>query len=139
MQPIVEVRSIARPLAEVYAYLADTPNLADWVPGITRLNPLSGSPTAGDVITFTVNGLSNRMTFSAVELQKRLAYEVHNALVILPVVIELEQVDDATTRMTKSQTVQPVGFGRILGPLLKRALGKQVSDEADLIKQQVEK
>jgi hypothetical protein len=47
--------------------------------------------------------------------------------------------DDGTTRVTKSQTVQPVGFGRILGPLLKRALGKQVGDEADLIKQHLEK
>ena len=138
MRPIIEVRTVSRPLKEVYAYLADTRNLADWVPGISRLKPLAGSPTVADTVTFTVNGFSNTLTFTAVDAPHRLAYEVGNALVVLPVIIELDQIDDATTRVTKSQTIQPVGFGRILAPLLKRALAKQVGDEADSIKQHVE-
>ena len=73
LQPIVEVRTISRPLTEVYAYLSNTGNLADWVPGISQLKPLTGSPTVGDAVTFTVNRLSNMMTFSAVDSQKKLA------------------------------------------------------------------
>lgn len=138
MQSIIEVRAIARPLTEVYVYLTDSRNLEEWLPGISNLKPLAGSPTVGDAVTFTVNGFSNTLTYTAVESPNKLAYEVRNAIVVLPVVIKLERIDDDTTRITKSQTIEPVGFGRILAPLLKRALRKQISVEVDLIKQHLD-
>ena len=138
MQPIVEVRTIAQPLTKVYAYLTDTRNLANWVPGISRLQSLAGPPTVGDSLTFTVNGFSSRMTYTALVAPSKITYEVLNLLCVLPVVVELASIDDATTRMMKLQTIQPIGLGRILGPLLKRALINQVSNEADLIKHHVE-
>ena len=92
----------------------------------------------GDVVTFDVGRMANSLTFTALEPPHRLAYDVRNALVVLPVVIELTPIDANTTRMTKSQTVEPVGFGRLLGPLLRRGIAQQVSAEADLIKQPLE-
>jgi uncharacterized protein YndB with AHSA1/START domain len=67
VQPIVEVRTISRPLADVYAYLTDTRHLADWVPGAERLKPLAGAPRVGDVVTFDVGRMANSLTFTALE------------------------------------------------------------------------
>jgi uncharacterized protein YndB with AHSA1/START domain len=133
MQPVVEVRTIARPLADVYAYLADTRHLAEWVPGASNLKPLAGSPGVGDVVTFDAGGLSNTLTFTTVAPQRKIAYDVRNALVALPVVIELEAIADDTTRLTESQTLQPVGFGRLLGPLLKYGIAQRVNAEAEKV------
>jgi uncharacterized protein YndB with AHSA1/START domain len=72
MQPVVEVRTISRPLADVYACVADTRHLAEWVPGAERLKPLAGSPGAEDVATFDAGGLSNTLTFTAVAPQRQM-------------------------------------------------------------------
>jgi uncharacterized protein YndB with AHSA1/START domain len=138
MQPIVEVRTISRPLTDVYAYLADTRHLAEWIPGASSLKPLAGAPAVGDVVTFDVGRMANSLTFTAVEPPHRLAYDVRNTLVVLPVVIELERIDANATRLTKSQTVEPKGIGRLLGPLLKRGIAQRVSTEADRIKQNLQ-
>jgi hypothetical protein len=43
------------------------------------------------------------------------------------------------TRLTKSQTLQPVSFGRWLGPLRKRGSAQRVGAEADLVKPHLER
>ena len=40
---------------------------------------------------------------------------------------------DDMTRLTKSQTLQPVGFGRLLGPLLKCGIAQRVNAEAEKV------
>jgi hypothetical protein len=54
-------------------------------------------------------------------------------LAVLPVIIEMEASADDMTRLTKSQTLQPVGFGRLLGPLLKCGIAQRVNAEAEKV------
>lgn len=138
MSTIVEARTIARSLPDVYAYLAETRNLDQWIPGATDLKPLAHTPRVGDAVSFRAAGLSNVLTFDGVEPERRLAYTVRSAIVVLPVVIELEAIDAGTTRLTKSQTVEGVGFGRILTPLLKSGIRQRVIIEVDRIKSSLE-
>lgn len=138
MQAIVEVRTINRSLEDVYAYLVDTRHLDQWVPGAADLKPLADPAKPGDVVTFRVSGLTNSLTFNAIEPQRKIAYDVRNALVLLPVIIELEAIAADKTRLTKSQTVQPLGIGRLVGPLLERGIKQRVAVEADSIKHQLE-
>jgi len=133
-----EVRMIARPAAEVYEYVVDLHNFASWVPGLSGFTPPEKPIATGDTTRFKVNGLGMSCTYDALDPARHVTYDIAALFGRTHVDIVLEETEPGTTRMTKTHTVTLTGFGRLMGPVISRIGARQLRDEIDLIKQNLE-
>jgi uncharacterized protein YndB with AHSA1/START domain len=118
---------IARPPAEVFAYVADVRNDPTWHTDVLEVRSSSDVVDMGTVFSVKVKpsmGVSEgTMTVSRFEPGKLIQF--HGRMGRLePTVTNICEPDAGGTRVTRSVEIDPPGLMRAMAPLMKRMIAK---------------
>lgn len=125
----VELR-IARPRADVAAYMFDPSNDATWTSGVIGVNPLTpGRLRVGSRVERTVKFLGKRFSYtyevvdarddSLVEMVVTQPFPMH-------VRYELEPVDASTTNVAIHARGDASGFYKLMSPIMNRMVRRNI-------------
>lgn len=122
--------TIARPQAEVFAFLADGANGSRWRNGVTDVSLKSGHGT-GAIYEQGVKGPFGRRVpadyeITAYEPDRRIAFRAIAGPVRPEGSYELEPVD-AGTRVTFSLSCSPTGLAKLMGPMVAKTMRSEVA------------
>jgi uncharacterized membrane protein len=133
---------IDRPVEDVFAYVSDVNHLPEWAGTTVEVKdapagPLRDGATFADVGKFL--GRRFETPFQAtVEAPHRLVYRsTAGALVPHDWTYTFEPLGDST-RVTLAIEGEPGGFFRLAAPLVRRALGRQMSKDLANLKRVIE-
>ncbi len=136
---------IDRPIAEVFAFLAEGTNDSKFSPRVQKMEKTTDGPTGeGTVYASTVKdaGMTTKREFriTAFEEPKKIRWaEVSKNLVTASEGgYDLESVSDTTTRLRVYNVLQGNGFGKAIAGLALKAARKDAPDFANRIKAAVE-
>ncbi|HEV3496749.1 MAG TPA: SRPBCC family protein [Actinomycetes bacterium] len=126
MAPIQSTVEIARPPAEVFAYLADPTRFAEWQRDVVRVEVEGGDPPGlGDRFTTTrrIGGVERTMTQEVTELRapSRWAAKGVDGPIRPSASVTVEPLDGgAASRVTFALDFEGHGIGRPLLPAVRR-------------------
>ncbi|ALG13418.1 SRPBCC family protein [Kibdelosporangium phytohabitans] len=136
---------IDRPVAEVFAFLADGTNDPKFSPRVLRIDKTPDGPTAvGTVFTSTVKdaGMKSRREFKITELVEnsriRWAEQTKNLVMAVDGGYDFESISDTRTRLRIFNVLEGSGVGRLLVGLALIALRKDGPAFGNRIKAAVE-
>jgi len=115
---------IQRPIEEVFDFVADERNEPRYNPQMTRAEKVSPGPIGlGSKFNSVMNGVGGRaeMTteFTGFERPRRITEVTHLSNMDITGALFFELVAEGT-RMTWQWDIEPRGFYRLLGPLVRR-------------------
>lgn len=146
MATITRSTTIARPADEVFAYLDDLEAHAEWQEAIESVKVVTDGPTrvGTEVEETRAMGGGKRnfeMRWRVTEhdpVSRRSGFETVDAKLMKPNgVISVAAVGDAS-EVTFSMDPNPVGFGRLLAPLMSRDVGRTIEADLARLKQRLE-
>jgi len=119
--------SIARPPAEVLAYVADVRNDPTWHTDVLEASSSTDDVAVGTVFNVRVKpsmGVSEgTMTVHRLEPGKVVQFEGHMGKNMAPTVTNTVEADGSGTRLTRSIELDTPGPMRLMTPLIKRKIG----------------
>ena len=135
---------IERPPDEVFAYLDDLEAHHEWQGQVQSANVLTEPPVrAGTEVeeTRSIGGREVRMRWRVTDHDphsRRSAFETIESTMLKPSgAIEVAPAGEHS-EVTFSIEPNPVGFGRLLAPILRRQVGKQVDQDLAALKRRLE-
>jgi hypothetical protein len=136
---------IDRPIAEVFAFLADGTNDPKFSPRVQRIERITDGPIqAGTVFESTVKDAgmtsSRRFELTAFDTPTKIRWTERstNAITVPEGGYDLEAVDDTQTRVTIHNTLEGHGIGKLIVGFAARAAAKDAPAFAQRIKSAVE-
>ena len=124
---------LRRPIDEVFAYVTDPSNEAEWHTDVieARISP-EGPPAAGKTLEAAFKFMGRHDAEADIELfepPRRARYRFHSApMGMIPTLTyEFEQAG-AGTRFTRRVDIRPTGFARFVGPLFSPMVAKSNRD-----------
>jgi carbon monoxide dehydrogenase subunit G len=136
---------IDRPIAEVFAFLADGENDKKFSPRVQEITKTTeGPPGVGTVYRSTVKdaGMTTKREFELTEFDPpskiRWSERSKNAVTAPEGGYDLEPAGDGKTRVTVFNVLEGHGFGKLIAPLALRAARKDADAFAQRIKTAVE-
>ena len=125
---------VARPVAEVAAYLSDPGNAPQWYANIVRVEPLTPPPYAiGSRMTFEARFLGRTLVYTyeitALDPASGLTMTTHEGPFPMTTVYAWSAEGDAT-RVTLRNHGEPSGFGAVAAPVMSAAVRR--ANKADL-------
>jgi uncharacterized membrane protein len=130
--------TVNRPIAEVFAFLADATNDPSWRPQVISLTHVEG---AGEGATFaqTMKGPGGRkingaFRFTRYEEPNRIDFQVIAGPVRPVGSFELREVSPATTEVTFTVDLKPRGLMVLITPLINKQVQAEVSNIKNLPK-----
>jgi uncharacterized membrane protein len=145
MATITKSTHIARPADEVFAYLDDLGAHKEWQQQIDSVQVLTDGPTrVGTEVeeTRTVGGnrkITMRWRLTEHDASsRRSAFETYESKMMKPSgVISVAPAGDGS-EVTFSMDTNPVGFGKLLAPLMNRDVEKTITGDLERLKQRLE-
>jgi len=145
MATITRSTPIARPPDEVFAYLDDLEAHREWQDAVDTIKVVTDGPTrvGTEVEESRVVGGNRKvdMRWRVTEHDpstRRSAFETVESKMMKPSgVISVAAVGDAS-EVTFSMTTNPVGFGKLLAPLMNRDVAKTIEGDLARLKQRLE-
>lgn len=136
---------IDRPIGEVFAYLAEGTNDADFSPRVQKIQKFTEGPVGvGTVFVSTVKdaGLTSRREFRITELTEptrlRWAEQSKNLVTAVEGGYDLEDLGDGRTRLRVFNVLEGHGVGKLIAGFALRAARKDAPAFAERIKRAVE-
>jgi hypothetical protein len=136
---------VDRPIVTVFAFLADGTNDPKFSPRVQEIRKVSdGTVGVGTIYESTVKdaGMTTRRTFeiTAFEAPTRIrwAERSKNMITVPDGGYDLEQIDDAHTKVTIRNSFEGHGFGKVIKGFALRAAQKDAPAFAERIKQAIE-
>ena len=136
---------IDRPIAEVFAFLADGTNDPKFSPRVQRIERITDGPVqVGTVFESTVKDAgmtsSRRFELTAFDTPTKIRWTERstNAVTVPEGGYDLEAVDDTRTRVTIHNTLEGHGIGKLIVGFAARAAVKDAPAFAQRIKSAVE-
>ncbi|HET9143870.1 SRPBCC family protein [Actinophytocola sp.] len=136
---------IDRPIAEVFAFLADGENDPKFSPRVQKITKTTSGPTAvGTVYVSTVKdaGLTTNREFKITEFESptriRWAEQSKNLVTAREGGYDLESTSDTTTRLRVFNTLEGHGLGKLIAGFALSAARKDAQAFANRIKAAVE-
>lgn len=136
---------IDRPVAEVFAFLADGTNDPKFSPRVQKIEKSTDGPTAvGTVYTSTVKdaGMTTRREFAITEFvpdkKIRWAEKSKNLVTAAEGGYDFEAASDSSTRLRIFNKLEGHGFGKLLAGFALSAARKDAPHFAERIKKAVE-
>lgn len=129
---------VNRPCAEVAAYASDPSNAPLWYVKITQAEWRTQPPLrVGSQVAFVAHFLGRRLayTYEITELQEgqRLVMRTAEGPFPMETTYTWEALSDKETRMTLRNRGKPVGFSRLMSPMMARSMkGAMTKDLARL-------
>ena len=145
MATITKSTTIARSPDEVFAYLDDLEAHREWQDAVDTIKVVTDGPTrvGTEVEESRVVGGNRKvdMRWRVTEHDpstRRSAFETVESRMMKPSgVISVAAVGDAS-EVTFSMTTNPVGFGKLLAPLMNRDVAKTIEGDLARLKQRLE-
>src|SRR5919199_1090308 len=144
MATITRSVNIARPADEVFSYLDDFTARGEWRDGVKSINVVGDGPTqVGTEVeeTRVMGGREIDMRWRVTEhdpVARRSAFETIESKMMKPSgVISVASVGDGS-EVTFSMNTNPVGFGKLLAPLMNRDVGRTIEADLARLKQRLE-
>jgi uncharacterized membrane protein len=118
-----EIRTINRPLSEVFAYVAEFSTVSEWDPGVDESSRL----TDGDLGVGTRFSVTANFNGRTVPLEYEMIRYIENELAVLEVessrfdavdTIRFRAIDESTTEVDYTAEFVLKGFMRLLEPFL---------------------
>jgi uncharacterized membrane protein len=140
---VEESIEIDRPVEEVFAYVANPENLPEWSGPAIEAKDAPGPLKEGDTFTVVAKFLGRRFETP----YERVSYEPNRRYTDRatggPVpdqdwAYTFEEVTGDTTRVTRAAEGEPGGFFKLAGPLIERALKRQVRADLETLKDLLE-
>ncbi|MDH3729824.1 MAG: SRPBCC family protein [Acidimicrobiia bacterium] len=136
MPKIQETRTVSRPRSEVFSYVADFANIAQWDPGVTASERIDkGALRVGSSFTLMVRFGSQQlpMVYSITSLTADSCVELEGVGEKLKAIDEIRFSDAAAggTRIDYSADLRFKGFLRLLSPFMGRTLRKVGGEALD--------
>jgi carbon monoxide dehydrogenase subunit G len=133
---------IERPPADVFAFLAEPGNLRRWQPAVAEVTvdppgALAEGSRLTEKRTFLGNHVRSTLEVTRLEPDRRLDLGTVDGPVGLRISHRLEARGDGT-RLTLVGEGEPGGALRLAGPLLRRAVNRQVRDDLQRLKRLLE-
>jgi hypothetical protein len=136
---------VDRPIADVFAFLADGTNDPKFSPRVQEIRKTTDGPVGvGTVFESKVKdaGMTTRRSFELTELEaptKIRWSERSKNIVTVPVGgYDLEKLGDAQTKVTIHNTLEGHGFGKVIVGFAAKAAVKDAPDFAQRLKSAVE-
>jgi carbon monoxide dehydrogenase subunit G len=136
---------IDRPIAEVFAFLADGENDPKFSPRVQKITKTTSGPTAvGTVYVSTVKdaGLTTNREFKITEFESptriRWAEQSKNLVTASEGGYDLESTSDTSTRLRVFNTLEGHGLGKLIAGFALSAARKDAQAFANRIKAAVE-
>jgi uncharacterized protein YndB with AHSA1/START domain len=138
----VEINS---PVEEVFSYATNPETFTEWVGSaieVRREAPGGGSLREGERFTVQQKILGRRFEQSfeviAYEPNQRYAHRSSGGPVPVTMAFTYEPVSSEVTRITQRNEGEPGGFFGLVGPLLERALSRQMRTNLENLKDMLE-
>ena len=134
--------TIARPVSEVYAWVADLANLPRWQSGVVRSHvvdpgPLRVGTRFEEDVRVVVFGMKARCVVTDLEPDRRMAFDADAGPLTYKAEFVFDDVSGATdVRVTA--TAQMKGAWRLLQPLFAMDARRSVQDELNRIRGHLE-
>lgn len=130
---------IARPPAEVAAYARDPDNAPRWYENIETAEWKTPPPLAiGSRVAFVAHFLGRRLayTYEVVDLapNARLVMRTSEGPFPMETTYTFEPAPEGGTRMTLRNRGEPRGFGKLVAPLMARAMRRANAKDLDRLK-----
>jgi uncharacterized membrane protein len=146
MATITRSTPVARSPDEVFAYLDDLEAHREWQDAVESIRVVTDGPThVGTEVEETRLVGGNRkveMRWRVTEHDastRRSAFETVESKMMKPSgLISVAAVGDGS-EVTFSMTTNPVGFGKLLGPLMNRDVAKTIEGDLGRLKQRLER
>jgi uncharacterized protein YndB with AHSA1/START domain len=133
--------TIARPPADVFAYLTDLTRIPEWqataIEGRLESDRLEEGARAVEVRKFLGRTMESSLSVTAYEPDRRFAAEVVSG----PVSFRIDHVlepRDGGTQVTFTIEGEPGGFFRFAEPVVARQVRRQVADDLRMLKLRLE-
>ena len=132
---------VNRPVEKVFGYLADPLNLPEWSGAAVEVRDLKqntpGEPGEGDRFTpvhkFLGQRIEEHVVVTAYEANRRITNWSTGGPMPLEIDYVFEEVPEGT-RLTVSMDTRPAGFFRVIGPVFKVAVKRQLRKDLGTLK-----
>jgi uncharacterized membrane protein len=138
MAHAVQTVTVDRPIAEVFAFLADGTNDPSWRPEVISITHVEGT---GEGATYaqTMKGPGGRkikgdFKFTRYEEPNRLDFDVIAGPARPHGVFELREVSPGTTEVTFTMDLKPSGLMVLMAPMINKQVQAEVSNIRNLPK-----
>jgi len=145
MAPITESIDIARPPAEVFAYLDQLERHGEWQQEIVSSHVVTGSPigvgTRASDKRRLPGGMKATVTYEIVEHDppRRTRFQGVNGPVRVAGVVSIEPLDGgAGSRVTVELDFMGKGIGKLMAPMARKHAAKQVPADQRRLKERLE-
>jgi uncharacterized protein YndB with AHSA1/START domain len=140
---IEESVEINRPVEEVFSYATNPENFSEWVGNVIEVRKdASGPLREGETFTAEQKLLGRRFEAPfeviAYEPNRRYAHRSTGGPAPVTMNFTYEPVSSESTRITQRNEGEPGGFFGLVGPLLQRALRRQVRTNLENLKDMLE-
>ena len=127
--------TIARPIEEVFDYVADARNEPKWLPGAERVEKTTSGPVGLGTMFEGVYARAGRVSLEIVEFDRprRLTFRARARIVRFDDAVSLTEQDDGT-HLDARMDAQPVGVMRVFAPLIARTMKKQFAANWDTLR-----
>jgi uncharacterized protein YndB with AHSA1/START domain len=134
---------INRPVEEVFSYATNPENFPQWAGSVIEVRKdVPGPPREGARFTVEQKLLGRRFEapFEVIDYEPNRRYAHRSTGGPVPVTMNFtyEQVSSERTRVTQHNEGEPGGFFGLVGPLLERALGRQMRTNLENLKDMLE-
>jgi uncharacterized protein YndB with AHSA1/START domain len=141
---VEESVEINRPVEEVFSYATTPENFPEWVGNVieVRDTPVGGLLKEGETFTVEQKLLGRRFESPfeviAYEPNRRYAHRSTGGPVPVTMNFTYEPVSSEGTRITQRNEAEPGGFFGLVGPVLQRALRRQLRTNLENLKDRLE-
>lgn len=125
--------TIQRPLEEVFAYMSNAENDAEWRTNVKEIKRVTEATASGvgTVYRQVLRGPFGRdldadLRYTDYQPNRRLAFDTISGAIRPSAVIEFSPASDRSTEVHFSMTWEPEGGMRLAAPLVGRVLGRTI-------------
>jgi len=131
--------TIARPIEEVFDYVADARNEPNWLPGAERVEKTTPGPVGLGTTFEGVYARAGRVSLEIVEFDRprRLTFRARSRIVRFDDAVSLTE-QDGGTHLNARMDAQPVGVMRLFAPLIAGTMKKQFAANWDTLRDALE-
>jgi carbon monoxide dehydrogenase subunit G len=131
--------TIARPIEDVFDYVADPRNEPKWLPGATAVEKTSEGPVGLGATFVGSYDRAGRVELQLVKFDRprMVTFRAHSRIVDFDDVVELSQVATGT-RLQARMVATPRGVMRLLSPMMARTLRRQCTANWDHLRRALE-
>jgi carbon monoxide dehydrogenase subunit G len=131
--------TIARPIVEVFDFLADARNEPTWLPGARSVEKTSEGPVGLGTTFVGHYARAGRVDLELIEFERptRLTFRARSSIVEFDDAVELTE-RDGVTQLDARMSADPRGAMRLVAPVMARTMRRQFSDNWDHLRSALE-